>query len=108
MYDINNIFAKIIRKEIPADIVFEKDYVIVIKDKFPKAKTHILILPKGEYMDIIDFNEKASQTEKDEFFRIAYSYLKKLNHGKLNFNYKKEGGQEVFHLHAHILSEGAL
>jgi histidine triad (HIT) family protein len=108
MYDINNIFAKIIRKEIPADVVFENDYVMVIKDKFPKAKTHILVLPKGEYIDIINFNENASQIEKDEFFKAAYYYLAKLNHGKLHFNYKKEGGQEVFHLHAHILSEGQL
>ena len=55
-YDKNNIFAKIIRKEAKAEVVYEDEHVLCIKDIFPKAPIHVLIVPKAEFTDIFDFS----------------------------------------------------
>ena len=56
-YNKNNIFAKILRREADAKIVYENDYVLCFNDIFPKAKVHVLIIPKNEYSNIYDFSK---------------------------------------------------
>jgi histidine triad (HIT) family protein len=111
-YDSQNIFAKILRKEIPCDTLFENEYVFAFNDISPKAPVHILIIPKGAYTSSIDFYEKASEAEITEFHRaiakiandkglVATGYRLISNHGA-------NGGQEVPHFHVHLLGGGPL
>ena len=67
-YDDNNIFAKILRGEIPCDKVYEDDYVLAFRDITPKAPTHILVIPKGKYISLDDFGARASANEIQGFF----------------------------------------
>ena len=62
-YDKNNIFAKILRKEIPCKKIFENDYVLSFHDVNPQKKIHALVIPKGEYINLDDFNNRASDKE---------------------------------------------
>ena len=62
-YDKNNIFAKILRKEIPCKKIFENDYVFSFHDINPQKKIHALVIPKGEYINLDDFNNRASDHE---------------------------------------------
>ena len=66
-YDKNNIFAKILRGEIPCKKIFENDYVLAFHDINPQKKIHALVIPKGAYIDLDDFNKKASDKEITEF-----------------------------------------
>ncbi|MEM6903629.1 MAG: HIT domain-containing protein, partial [Pseudomonadota bacterium] len=66
-YDPNNIFAKILRGEIPCDKVFEDDHVLAFRDINPVAPTHILVIPKGAYVSVDDFSAKASAEEQAAF-----------------------------------------
>ena len=75
-YDNNNIFAKIIRKEAKANIVFENKHILCFKDIFPKAPVHILIIPKGEFIDIFDFSINSISSE---FLNISFNQIKKGN-----------------------------
>ena len=63
MYDNNNIFAKILRGEIPCKKIYEDDYVLSFYDINPQKKIHALVIPKGKYIDLDDFNAKASDKE---------------------------------------------
>ena len=62
-YDKNNIFAKILRGEIPCKKVYENDHVLAFHDINPQKKVHVLVIPKGEFVDLNDFNNKASDKE---------------------------------------------
>ena len=62
-YDKNNIFAKILRGEVPCKKVYENDHVLAFHDISPQKKVHVLVIPKGEYVDLDDFNNKASEKE---------------------------------------------
>ncbi len=102
------IFCKIIKKEIPSNIIYENNEVIVFKDIHPRAKTHLLIVPKKHINTIKDLKED----EKDEIlvgklFLVARDIAKNMNLAgyKLLFNVGKEGGQEVFHIHLHLMSD---
>ena len=75
-YDKNNIFAKILRGEIPCKKIFENDYVLSFHDINPQKKIHALIIPKGEYIDLDDFNNKASDKEITEFHKACKSCFK--------------------------------
>ena len=77
-YDKNNIFAKIIRKEVKANIVFENKYILCFKDIFPKAPVHILIIPKGQFKDIFDFSINATLEEKKPFMKVLLKLLRYL------------------------------
>ena len=66
-YNKNNIFAKILRGEIPCKKIFENDHVLSFHDINPQKKIHALVIPKGEYIDLDDFNKKASDKEIAEF-----------------------------------------
>jgi diadenosine tetraphosphate (Ap4A) HIT family hydrolase len=108
IYDKENIFAKILRKEIPCETVFENDFILAFKDINPQAKIHILIIPKGEYVDISDFIQSAPLNEISSFWKSVDELLVNLNLKDKGFQIKthkgKDGGQEVFHFHLHLLS----
>lgn len=107
-YDTNNIFAKIIRKEIPANIVFEDDKVLAFEDISRAAPTHVLVIPKGEFVDFVDFSTNASQDEVSYFFKkvseIAQD-LQIINSGfRIISNIGTNAHQTVKHFHMHILA----
>jgi histidine triad (HIT) family protein len=106
-YDKNNIFAKIIRGEIPCDKIYEDDYVLAFKDIKPKAKVHVLVLPKGEYISIDDFGEKGTPEEIKAFFAAVSKIARDVGIEEMGYrviaNHKPYSGQEVYHFHVHIL-----
>ena len=106
-YDKNNIFAKIIKKEAKANIVFENKHILCFKDIFPKAPVHILIIPKGQFKDIFDFSINANSEEKkaiyDGFARVIKMYKLEANGCRIISNFGRHGRQEVPHLHFHLL-----
>ena len=107
-YDKNNIFAKILRGEISCKKVHENDYVLAFYDVNPQKKIHILVIPKGEYVDLDDFNNKASDKEILELNK-AITYVSNLLGAKDKgyralTNIGSDGGQEVPHLHFHIFA----
>ena len=107
-YDKNNIFAKILRGEVPCQKVYENDYVLAFRDINPQKKVHVLVIPKGEYVDLDDFNSKASDKEIVEVNK-AVTHVATLGGSKDKgyralTNIGKDGGQEVPHLHFHIFA----
>ena len=106
MYNKNNIFAKIISGEIPAEKLYEDEMVIAIKDINPAAPIHILVMPKGEYTDFADFVEKASLAETTHYFKTIAKIAKDngANEYRTVSNNGLSSGQSVFHFHTHILS----
>lgn len=102
-----SIFTKIINKEIPSKIIYEDEKIIVIEDIKPKAKTHLLIIPKKEIPTMNDIENEDRELIADMFF-IAKLVAFKLwidEWYKLHFNVWKKWGQEVMHLHMHLLSD---
>jgi len=108
IYDQNNIFARIIRKEIPADIVYEDDQVLAFKDIAPAAPVHILVIPKKEYVSYHDFIENSSSEEVAYFFQIVQKICQELNLQEGGYrimsNIGKNAMQTVHHMHLHILA----
>ncbi len=106
MYDRNNVFAKIIRGEIPSSRVYEDEYLIAINDIEPVAPTHILVMPKGEYRDFAEFCQKAGSEELTHYFKKISDIAKA--HGAEEYrivsNNGPSSGQTVFHFHTHIIS----
>ena len=100
------IFCKIISKEINSDLLYEDEQCIVIKDLYPKAKTHLLIIPKKHIESIITLEDE-DQIITGHLINTAKNIAKKLNLKgyKLQINVGKDGGQEIFHLHIHLLSQ---
>ena len=109
-YDKNNIFAKILRGEIPCKKIYEDNYVLSFYDVNPQKKIHALIIPKGEYVNLDDFTLKASDKEILALLKGISIVAKKLDISKdvANKGYRSlvnignDGGQEVPHLHFHI------
>ncbi len=112
-YDKNNIFAKILRGEIPLksdEKIFENEFVLSFYDINPKKKVHALVIPKGEYTDLDDFSKRASEKEISELIKGINIVAKKLGisiDGGKGYralaNIGENGGQEVPHLHFHLL-----
>ena len=108
-YDKNNIFAKILRKEIPCQKIFENEYVFSFYDINPQKKIHALVIPKGDYINLDDFNNRASDQEIVALSKAITEVSKMLgistDTGKgyrAITNLDEHGGQEVPHLHFHI------
>ena len=107
-YDKDNIFAKILREEIPCKKVYENKYVLSFHDINPQKKMHVLVIPKGEYINLEDFIDKASDKEILEFNKAIIRIVKMLKISNQENGYRvlsntgKDGGQEVPHLHYHI------
>lgn len=98
------LFEKIISREIPATIVFENENIIAIEDINPQAPVHILVIPKKPIPTIADA-EISDQLLLGELILTAKNIAseKKLEGYKLNFNVGEKGGQEIFHIHLHLL-----
>ena len=108
-YDNNNIFAKILRGEIPCDKIYEDDYVLSFYDINPQKKIHALVIPKGRYSNLDDFSINASSGEIVGLLKGLNIVAKKLgisiDTGKgyrALVNIGEHGGQEVPHLHFHL------
>ena len=108
-YDKNNIFAKILRKEIPCKKIFENNHVLSFYDINPQKKIHALIIPKGEYINLDDFNKRASDQEIvalskaiTEVSRILGISTDTGKGYRALTNLDEHGGQEVQHLHFHL------
>ena len=105
-YDNNNIFARILRGEIPSNKVYEDDAVLAFHDINPLAPTHILVIPKGPYVSWDDFSEKASDAEIAALNRAVGKIARKAGLVKDGYrvlaNVGPNSGQEVPHLHLHI------
>jgi diadenosine tetraphosphate (Ap4A) HIT family hydrolase len=105
-YDDDNIFARILRGEIPARKVYEDDHAFAFHDINPQAPTHVLVIPKGRYVSWDDFSAKASDAEIAGFIRAAGEVARAkglVEPGyRLMANIGAHGGQEVPHLHIHI------
>lgn len=101
-----SIFTKIINKEIPSEIVYEQNNLIVIKDIHPQAKIHLLIIPKKEIPTINDIQEKDREIIADMIFvakHLAKEFWIEAGY-QLHFNVWKKWWQEVMHIHLHLLS----
>ena len=105
------IFSKIIRREIPADIVYQDDLVTAFRDINPQAPTHILIVPNKLIPTVNDVTE-ADELALGRLFTVAAKIVQAegiaANGYRLLVNCNKDGGQEVYHLHMHILCGRAL
>lgn len=107
MYDNNNIFAKIIRGEVPCKHIFQNKYALSFYDINPKAPIHALVIPKGQYDTIKNFNSTATQLELVEFWNCVNETISLLNINegfRLITNCGLNANQEVPHMHFHILA----
>ena len=106
MAESETIFAKIIRKEIPADIVYEDERALAFKDISPQAPVHVLVIPKGPYVSSDDFAAKASDAEIAAFFRAVGKIARDLGLVEPGYrilaNHGRDAHQEVPHFHLHI------
>ena len=109
-YDKNNIFAKILRGEIPCKKIYEDKYVFAFYDIKPQKKVHALVIPKGEYVNLDDFSAKASGNEISGLIKGISVVAEKIGVServqgggyRSLVNIGENGGQEVPHLHFHI------
>ena len=108
MYDFNNIFAKILRREIPCEFILENEFAAAFHDTYPKAPVHILIVPKGPYQNSFEFYTKASTEEVVGFYHFIASVIRYLDLMDPGFNLLsncgENAGQQIHHFHVHILS----
>ena len=105
-YDDNNIFAKIVRGEIPSKKVYEDDHTLAFHDINPQAPQHILVIPKGRYVSWEDFSAKASDAEIGAFVRAVGHVAREAGLAETGYrllaNIGQHGHQEGPHLHVHI------
>lgn len=111
-YDSDNIFAKILRGDLPCNKVAETEHSLAFHDINPLAPIHILVIPKGEYVSWDDFSAKASDAEIVDFARLVGEVAREngcVEQGyRLLANIGKRGGQEVPHLHVHLFGGAPL
>ncbi len=105
-YDDQNIFAKILRGEIPSRRVYEDEWAVAFHDIVPQAPTHLLVIPRGAYVSWDDFSARGSDDEIAGFVRAVGRVAR--DHGlvapgyRLLANVGGDAGQEVAHLHVHL------
>ena len=111
-YDDANIFARILRGELPCTKVYEDEHALAFNDLHPQAPVHMLVIPKGAYVSWDDFSARGSDAEIAGFVRAVGRVAR--DHGLVGDGYRllanvgRNGGQEVPHLHVHILGGGPL
>ena len=109
-YNKNNIFAKILRGEVTCKKIYEDQYVLAFYDINPQKKVHVIVIPKGEYVNLDDFSSKASEKEISSLIKGISIVAKKIGVSdevkgggyRSLVNVGENAGQEVFHLHFHI------
>ncbi len=111
-YDENNIFAKILRGEIPCDKAYEDDHVLAFHDINPQTPTHVLVIPKGAYESFDDFSQKASDAEIAALVRAAGKIARDEGVAEAGYRVLANTGvdalQEVPHFHLHIFGGQSL
>ena len=106
-YDKDNIFAKILKSEIPCHKILENDYALAFSDINPQSPIHILIIPKKAYIDFYDFTENASIKETESLWKLVNDVIKLNKIATKGFriisNSGDDGNQDVPHFHVHVL-----
>ncbi len=107
-YDETNVFAKILRGEIPCTKLYEDEFALAFPDLRPAAPCHVLVIPKGAYVSIADFGATASPAEITGFFRAVSLVAKQLGVEESGYRVISNAGpdshQEVPHFHVHIIA----
>jgi histidine triad (HIT) family protein len=107
-YDDDNVFARILRGEIPARKVYEDEWALAFHDIAPQAPTHVLVIPKGRYCSFADFSATAPEAEIVGFIRAVGKIARDLGLEEPGYrllcNLGAHGGQEVPHLHVHLVA----
>jgi diadenosine tetraphosphate (Ap4A) HIT family hydrolase len=105
-YDSNNVFARILRGEIPCKKVFENDHALAFHDVNPQAPVHVLVIPKGAYVSMDDFSAKAPPDEIVDFVRAVGDVARQLGVDaggyRILANHGADAHQEVPHFHVHV------
>ena len=111
-YDDTNIFARILREEIPSRRVFENEFAVAFHDINPLAPHHLLVIPRGRYVSLSDFSAHASDAETAGFWRAVGQVARAQGFETAGYrilaNMGTNAGQEVPHFHVHIFAGGAL
>jgi histidine triad (HIT) family protein len=111
-YDDQNIFARLLRGEIPSRRVYEDEWAVAFHDIAPQAKLHVLVVPRGPYVSLADFTRDASDAEIAGFFRAVGTVARQLGLEEPGYrvlaNMGADGGQEVPHFHVHLFGGEAL
>ena len=104
-YDHNNVFAKILRGDLPCKKILEDNFSLAFFDLCPKAKIHAIAIPKGHYTDAFDFHKKATKEEIYNFYTFINKTVETLllQSFRILSNINSHSGQVVFHYHMHIL-----
>lgn len=112
VYDRNNVFAKILRREIPNKTVYEDEFVLAFHDIHPQAPVHVLVIPKGDYVSMDDFSHHASPAEVQGFFAAVGKVARLLGVDRTGYrllaNHGAHSHQDVPHFHVHILGGAPL
>ena len=105
-YDDSNVFARILRGEIPSRRVYEDEWAVAFHDIAPQASVHVLVIPRGAYVSFDDFSTRASDAEIAGFIRAVGAVARQLGLDAPGYrilsNIGHHGGQEVPHLHVHL------
>lgn len=111
-YNKNNVFAKIIRNELPAEKIYEDDKVLAIPDLHPQAPVHVLVIPKGEYCSFHDFSMQAPSETIAHFWNVVAKLAEKFAVDKSGYrlitNHGADALQTVEHFHVHLLGQKKL
>ena len=111
-YDDQNIFARLLRGEIPSRRVYEDEWAVAFHDIAPKAPMHVLVIPRGRYVSLADFTAQAGDAEVAGFFRAVGRVARQLELDAPGYrilsNIGHHGGQEVPHLHVHLFGGASL
>jgi histidine triad (HIT) family protein len=107
-YDPNNVFARILRAELPCKKVYEDEHVLAFHDVNPQTPVHILLIPKGAYVDMDDFSAKASDAEIAALFRAIGRIARAQGVHQTGYRFLANTGrnarQEVSHFHVHLFA----
>jgi diadenosine tetraphosphate (Ap4A) HIT family hydrolase len=111
-YDRNNIFARILRGEIPCQKVYEDDHVLAFRDIQPQAPVHVLVIPKGDYVSLDDFTASAPDAAQAAFLKAVGKIARDLGVAATGYrvlaNHGADAHQEVPHFHVHIFGGKSL
>ena len=107
LYDQDNIFAKILRSEIPCNKILESEFALAFSDINPQAPIHTLVIPKNPYINFHDFTKNASNKEHESFWKLVNDviehYKVEIEGFRIITNSGNNGNQDVPHFHIHLL-----
>ena len=111
-YDDSNVFSRILRGEIPAKLIYDDAYAVAFPDIAPRARVHVLVIPRGRYVSLSDFSAMASDAEISGFWRAVGAVARQLGLEASGYrilsNMGADAAQEVPHFHVHLFGGQAL